>query len=1058
MFKNKYILCIYIGTMNQISEVSRLYREGRNLRGRDMRRKHKEESDDQYLSDDSGSPFTSPSSNSDSDDSDELDEFETEKIKKKEKILEQKRRKKMNKLKKKQQLTKSRVKDGKVKKGKKHITDESDIGGTNDSSDSGDESDTEKMKKKKKKSKKERRREVNRLKEKHQLVKKTTKEGEVKKRKKHMTDESDISETNDLYDDSDELLQYDPEKMKKKDKQSEKQKRREMRRKLKKKQQLAKNTPKESQVKKRIKCMTESSETNDISEDENQSDEEDANDISEDKNKCNEEDVEEKEGSEDERNTVESGKKKSKPIEVRCIIESCGKMLKKHKSGLRRHFKGKIHRDMTPREKADAIAIMNKRKDYRGRPSKINRKDNRNRRRMCMWCERTYSYTALRKYHLNPHTEKSRRCKRYPKEGSSAYPPNLPKEELQKWINNLIDTFPKSQLPRQQTQQDLMSPSANWKIEEMLHQSEEYHRTPRGKTYVQDFIKQKLVAKERLTPEEYKRNYRSTAVRNHQRRIFNHVYGNQKFISGADLEKLDTWMATDDDAWQFRKKHVIKLADGETDEQENHFLANSTLATYCRSLIVFLQWAKRQFNTHNMQQKLNQVEEGVRQMERNFTGLAKKSTRRKNLTSAETKMLNMKDLDCYVHGEDHTSFLNNLRNNSWMATEAAKLTRKQIYTLQCFLAVDISLHTGKRPGLLCGIKHQDIKDARKHDVIHFENTNEQCFQIIVCPSDDTLTYKNVSVGFLNVKPHMFKIIERVSDIKLKYGGAELGDYLFTSPKGFPLLHLNNEMKGAWAKSGCESNINSTMIRHTIVTGSRNDNLSLQELKALARGMDHSIRIAEEKYLHDQEKRAIDYSKTIISVLKLNKGIDGWLDEGEQEMKDDIEYGAATGQLILIEDEKAETPAEDGQKKGVGRKIGNTTQLFSDEDTTLMRRLFREYIEKQAADPSAVNFSSEIKEIYNDNIKEMDDDSDYACLKNYGIDKIVQKVRTLIDQERKKIKRKNARNDGVRREGENNLEEENQQSVAKPKTKKSVKKAKPKQSKTQFRVRANLVSI
>ena len=1023
-----------------------LYREGRHLGGRNMRRRQKRENDDQYSSDDSGSPFSSPSSNSDSDDSDEMGEYETEKVKKKEKQLEKERRKKMNKLKK-RQLAKSAVQGGKVKKGKKYMTDESDLSGTNDSCDNSHESDTKRMKKKKKKLEKERR-EMKKLNEKQWLAENTTKESQAKKRKKDMTDESDISGTNDLSDDSDELSEDDAEKMNMKEKQSEK----ERKKKLKKKQQLARNTLKEGQKKKRKKYMSDaSSGTNDTSEDEDHSDEEDS------EKEGNQSDGSEDGSTVDRSNTAGPAKKQSKPIEVRCIVETCGKMIKKHLTGIRRHFKTKIHKDMPPKEVADAIAIMNKRKDYNDRPKKTNRKDDRNRRRLCQFCFKTYSYSALRNYHLNPYTERPRRCRGYPKKDSAAYPPKLPKgsKRLQRWILDLIETFPKSNLPKQQTQADLMSPSASWSIEEMLQKSEEYHRTSRGKTYVQDFIKQKLLDKKRLTPEEYKRNYRSTAVRNHQRRIFNHVFGSRKYICGADLEQLDTWMATDDDAKKFRQKHVFKLTDEDTDEEENKYLANSTLATYTRSLIVFLLWAKRQFNTENMQQKLNRVEEGVRQMERNYSALAKKSTRRKNLTSAETKMLNMKDLERYVDGEEHTLFLNNLRNNSWMATEATKLTRKQIYAIQCFLAVDLSLHTGKRPGLLCGIKHQDIEDARKKEMIVFENTLEPCFQITVCPSDDTLTFKNVSVGFVNINPEMFKIIERVSMIKMKYGGAELGDYLFTSPRGFPLLHLNNEMKGAWAKCACESNINSTMIRHTIVTASRNANLPIEELKALARGMDHSIRIAEQRYLHDQDKRAFSYSKTITSVLKLNQGVDGWLDEGEREIKDNIEYEAATGQLILIEDERAETATEDGIKKGVGRKIGNTTQLFSDDDTALMRRLFKEYIDKQVADPSAVNFSSEIKEHYEDNVNRMEDDSIYVSLKNYPIDKIVQKVRTIIDQERKKIKRKNARNDGTRRAGENNSEEEKQRSVAKPKTKKSVMKPKPKQSKTKFHVRSKL---
>ena len=55
-----------------------------------------------------------------------------------------------------------------------------------------------------------------------------------------------------------------------------------------------------------------------------------------------------------------------------------------------------------------------------------------------------------------------------------------------------------------------------------------------------------------------------------------------------------------------------------------------------------------------------------------------------------------------------------------------------------------------------------------------------------------------------------------------------------------------------------------MMHHTIVTAARDpkNKLTAEELKALARGMDHSVCIAEEIYYNEKEKRQIDHSAII----------------------------------------------------------------------------------------------------------------------------------------------------------------------------------------------------
>ena len=177
--------------------------------------------------------------------------------------------------------------------------------------------------------------------------------------------------------------------------------------------------------------------------------------------------------------------------------------------------------------------------------------------------------------------------------------------------------------------------------------------------------------------------------------------------------------------------------------------------------------------------------------------------------------------------------------------------------------------------------------------------------------------------------------------------------LFTSIMDVPLIDIYRLLKRAWDEAGLKSRFTSTMISHTIVTSARDlkNDLSLEELKSLARAMDHSVKTAERVYQHNKQQLINDNTKIIESVLELN-GRDNWYKEIQEGMEEEIEKGLLLGDIELKEEkeDKEETDEEDEADKKkkkkdlMGQKIGNRWRKFTNDEADLVRRLFRTYIE------------------------------------------------------------------------------------------------------------------
>ena len=66
--------------------------------------------------------------------------------------------------------------------------------------------------------------------------------------------------------------------------------------------------------------------------------------------------------------------------------------------------------------------------------------------------------------------------------------------------------------------------------------------------------------------------------------------------------------------------------------------------------------------------------------------------------------------------------------------------RARVYELQVQITVLLMLHTGKHPGVLCGIKLDNIYQAKEFVA---EKTGDQAFRLQVIPACEYALYKTV---------------------------------------------------------------------------------------------------------------------------------------------------------------------------------------------------------------------------------------------------------------------------------------------------------------------------
>ena len=403
--------------------------------------------------------------------------------------------------------------------------------------------------------------------------------------------------------------------------------------------------------------------------------------------------------------------------------------------------------------------------------------------------------------------------------------------------------------------------------------------------------------------------------------------------------------------------------------------------------------------------------DSVRCVEWTAANLAHAETKRRGYLEKENSLISLSDLQKFIESKVHTEVIDDamklaaIESYEECCDEATKLyTRKEVFQLQCHLAVLLTMHTGKRQGILCGIKIGDI-NSNTDNVMEFRdesNPDEVSYQFKVVPSCEYAVFKTIPVAYVNVCNSLLTLLETLGFLRLEIDCCFMDHCIFTSFTQVALLDIDVLMKKAWSDASLKSRFNSTMMQHMIVTQARDpeNKLDVEELKALARGMDHSICIAESTYYHEKERAQIDHSKIIERVLKLND----WNEEIEVGMEEEIEKDIMTGEVKLLEADKDQDEDEDDAKKDEEgepstkkRKIGNMEVIFTEHQTKLVGRLFRKYIDNKVDNPSQSIWSEDIKGLYNKKMSSLSSSSPFAYLFQFDLARIVTKVCTLITQ-------------------------------------------------------------
>ena len=245
----------------------------------------------------------------------------------------------------------------------------------------------------------------------------------------------------------------------------------------------------------------------------------------------------------------------------------------------------------------------------------------------------------------------------------------------------------------------------------------------------------------------------------------------------------------------------------------------------------------------------------------------------------------------------------------------------------------------KRLGVLCGIKLGDVTDAKKFVA---KKTGDDSLMFNVVPVCPHAVFKMMAISTIHVSEHVLHLLDALVFLRGCVDGATRDDRLFTSRNDLPLGQVHELLMKCWNYANRKGRFNSMMMQHMIVTASRDpvNKLTEDETQALARGIYHSIRMAETVYNQNKEKMQIDHSANIRNVLKMNN----WEEELKMGVEEEIEFWCMEGELETIEPKKKQDDDEEEEdSKGKMKKpkmIGNRKIIFSKKEAEMIMALFR----------------------------------------------------------------------------------------------------------------------
>ena len=700
---------------------------------------------------------------------------------------------------------------------------------------------------------------------------------------------------------------------------------------------------------------------------------------------------------------------------IRC--PRCNKPLSKSRYLLKRHYAAK--HPMVPHGiRDDEVEIVCKklmpiRKDGTRSTDVTAKPDRRNRRRDCLHCGRDFSDSHLRADHLC--LDSKNRCDSIPLDELAK---TRTPAEKKAWTSAQMKKCKLAKVTGPTTIKKFTA-DTYFKVDDLLELVYKRMISISGKYHLDTSIKDKKRLGKRLTPEEHKLWYRPIAVKHLQKRVLDHIYGDREFQL-KDIVEVGDWMQEPEDEKAFFNSRLVRKS---KDVGRDEPLTYSTINSLALATMEVLKFVHDEYNDREVREGAAKAMARVRMIAKNGDKKSRHLAKRKGFMEPEYYLVPLKEIKKFQESTKHRAIMKKAAEGVEYMIKHPEQTalleyllplynRKEIYDLQCHLAVLLTMATGKRPGVICALENAHVGMNSKSLTKFYPEKcpDEWAYRIEVAPTCKFAKLKTVEVAYVNVQRKMLHYLRLLGFLRVTIDRSGLDDRLFTSSQKYPLTDIDDQMKKAWKDGGLTTRFNSTMLRHTIVTQARADksNLSVQELVALARGMDHSVRTAEAKYWHNKQLKQTEVSKIINNVLELNGNEQGWRDEMTIEAEELYDDDIMTGKVQVLDNEKWTDDSDDdddddgGPPKKKVRKIGKSEVIFSTKQTELVRNIFSQFIKDRVEKEDTIN-TAPMEEIFDKNMKDIRAESPYAQLFKFKRNVIWTKVRTLITQDKRKKK-------------------------------------------------------
>ena len=230
-------------------------------------------------------------------------------------------------------------------------------------------------------------------------------------------------------------------------------------------------------------------------------------------------------------------------------------------------------------------------------------------------------------------------------------------------------------------------------------------------------------------------------------------------------------------------------------------LSHATIASLARAMIQMLNWVLNTYSDMAVQAAGFKALTAMRRIEKNVNKNARVMMKRKGYLEKETYLVPLSMLQQLIESTEHSKALEKAMYVSSIKTyedrvkhAELKWNRDSVYNLQCHMCVLLTLHTGKRPGALCGIKLGDFVGAQKFVA---KKTGDESFMFNVVPACPYAVFKTVAISTINVSEHVIHLLDVLVFLRQHVDNARRSDRLFTSRRDLPLDQVHELLLKCW---------------------------------------------------------------------------------------------------------------------------------------------------------------------------------------------------------------------------------------------------------------------